>query len=57
MADKYVRDKIRPARIPDEIWEPAKAVAKERGDSLAQIWRDGLVEYVEKYGPVTPPPR
>ena len=40
----------RALRVPDDLWLAAKAVAKERGETLSDVLRDALVEYVRKYG-------
>lgn len=39
---------IRNVRVPDEIWDPAKEKAKERGDNLSEIIRKALIEYNEQ---------
>ncbi len=36
---------VRAIRIPDAIWEPAKAKAGECGEKLAEIIRKALEEY------------
>lgn len=39
----------RTARIEDELWDPALAIAEERGDSLSEMWRVALKRYVKKH--------
>ncbi|GMA26175.1 hypothetical protein GCM10025864_39340 [Luteimicrobium album] len=41
---------LRNVRIPDEVWEPAKVAAAENGETVSDVVRRALVEYV------TPPP-
>ena len=41
---------LRNVRVPDEVWEPAKAAAAENGETVSDVVRRALVEYV------TPPP-
>lgn len=41
---------LRAIRVPDDLWKAAKAVAKERGETLSDVMRAALVEYVRKYG-------
>lgn len=36
-------------RIPDEIYVPAREKAQRQGDSLTDIVREALVEYVKEY--------
>ena len=38
---------IRAVRVPDEIWHPAVAVAKERGTSVTAVVQRALREFVE----------
>ena len=40
----------RTIRISDELWERAKAVAKEHGDNIADIIRAALVAYINSRG-------
>lgn len=40
--------RLRNVRVPDELWEAAKAVAEERGESLSDIIRAALASYVEQ---------
>jgi len=40
----------RSIRISDELWERAKAVAKEHGDNIADIIRAALKAYIENKG-------
>ena len=37
-------------RSPDEIWEPAKRVAEERGETLTDVLNRALVIYARTYG-------
>lgn len=39
---------IRSFRIPDEVYLPAKAKAAERGDTLTDVVRKALEEYVRE---------
>jgi predicted transcriptional regulator len=41
----------RAVRVEDELWEAAKAIAAERGDSLSDIMRDALRRYVKRNTP------
>jgi predicted transcriptional regulator len=41
---------LRALRVPDDLWHRAQAVAKERGETLSDVMRDALWDYVEKYG-------
>lgn len=45
MADET---KARSVRIPDELWEAAKAVADSRYETLSEVIRRALVNYVEE---------
>lgn len=38
----------RTIRIPDELWLPAQAKAEARGESVSDIIRRALTEYVEE---------
>lgn len=46
---------LRNVRVADPLWEAARAVADERGESVSDVVRAALTEYVE--GRFTPPPR
>ncbi|MEU4582945.1 ribbon-helix-helix domain-containing protein [Kitasatospora aureofaciens] len=35
-------------RVPNDLWESAKAVAKSEGHSLSEVIRKMLAAYVEK---------
>ena len=35
----------RTIRIPDEVWQPALAVAEREGDTLSEIVRRALIAY------------
>lgn len=50
MTDERKGIPLRSAKVPDEIWDPARAIAKERGDSLSQLWRDALERYTKRHG-------
>lgn len=38
----------RAVRVPDDLWNAARAKADSRGDSLSQIIREALRRYVQK---------
>lgn len=38
----------RTIRITDELWEAAQAVAEERGESVSDVIRSALEEYVRQ---------
>jgi len=38
----------RTVRIEDGLWDAAKRVAREHGESLSEVIRRALMEYVEK---------
>lgn len=40
---------MRAFRIPDDVYLPAMAKAKARGDSLAEIVTTSLIEYLRDY--------
>lgn len=40
----------RAIRVPDDLWKTAKAIARERGETLSDVLRDALVAYVKRYG-------
>jgi len=42
---------MRGVRVPDEVWLPALAVARRRGENLSDVIRQALSEYA-----TTPPP-
>lgn len=42
---------LRAVRVPNELWDAAKAIARERGESLSDVLREALADYVRKYGP------
>ena len=39
--------KARSIRVPDELWEAAKAIAENRYETLSDVIRRALVTYVE----------
>ena len=41
--------KVRTVRIDDGLWEEAKAAASERGESLSEVIRQALWQYVENH--------
>lgn len=40
----------RAVRVSDDLWSKAQAVAKDRGETLSDVIRDALTEYVRKFG-------
>lgn len=40
----------RAIRVPDDLWQRARAIAKDRGETISEVLRDALVEYVKRYG-------
>ena len=38
----------RTIRVSDELWEAAQAVAEERGESVSDVIRSALEEYVRQ---------
>lgn len=38
----------RAVRVDDELWDAAKAKAEERGESLSDVIREALRQYVTK---------
>ena len=39
---------VRGVRVPDELWEAAKAKAVERGEDLSTVIRAALERYVKR---------
>jgi predicted transcriptional regulator len=39
----------RAVRVEDELWNAAKAIAAERGESLSDVMRDALRRYVRRH--------
>lgn len=39
---------LRNVRVSDEIWEAAKERASENGETVSEVVRRSLAEYVEK---------
>jgi len=39
----------RVVRVADDLWRAAQAVARERGEILSDVIRDGLAEYVRQH--------
>lgn len=40
----------RAIRVPDDLWQAAKAIARSRNETLSDIVRDALVAYVKRHG-------
>jgi len=40
---------MRAIRVSDELWKAAQEVARERGETLSDVIRDGLTQYVKRY--------
>jgi len=40
----------RAVRVPDELWNEALLMAMQKGDTLREVIRRALVEYVETHG-------
>ncbi|MDT4997448.1 MAG: hypothetical protein QOD45_1516 [Pseudonocardiales bacterium] len=38
----------RTVRIPDEVWEAAKAAAERRGEFISDVIRRALIRYVKR---------
>jgi predicted HicB family RNase H-like nuclease len=41
---------LRNVRVADPLWLAARAVAEQRGESLSDVLRAALEEYVKQYG-------
>jgi predicted transcriptional regulator len=39
----------RAIRIPDDLWQAAKSIARDRGETLSEVIRDALAEYVRRH--------
>jgi predicted DNA-binding protein len=39
--------RIRAVRVPDDLWEEAQKVAAERGETLSEVIREALKEYIK----------
>lgn len=39
--------RIRTVRMPDELWEQAQKVAAEKGETLSEVIRRALEEYIK----------
>lgn len=46
---------LRNVRVNAATWEAAKAVAASRGESLSQVIRDALTDYVNRHATVAIP--
>ena len=42
----------RSVRVEDELWLPVKALCEERDDTISQVIRRGLVDYLRTGGVV-----
>ena len=40
---------IRTLRVPDDLWDAAKGIAAERGESLSDVLRAALARYVKRH--------
>lgn len=40
----------RAVRVPDDLWRAAQEIARERGETLSDVLRDALVQYVRRFG-------
>lgn len=45
-AGEHYRTPIRSVRVPDDIWEAAKAEAAERGETVSDV----ILRALERYG-------
>lgn len=43
-----VAGKIRTVRVPDDLWEEAQKVAAENGETVSDVIRRALEEYVQQ---------
>ena len=41
---------LRNVRVADPLWSAARAIAEEREESLSDVMRAALEEYVKRYG-------
>ncbi|MCF3939917.1 hypothetical protein [Gordonia tangerina] len=39
----------RNVRVPDNIWDPALRIAQARGETLSDVIREALTEYIAIY--------
>jgi len=47
--------KRRTFRSPDDIWEPAKRVAKGQGETLTDVLNRALIQYIRLHDPLLLP--
>ncbi len=40
----------RTVRVPDDLWDEAMRTARARGESLSDVIRDCLRDYVQRHG-------
>jgi predicted transcriptional regulator len=50
MAPNKPKTPTRTVRVDDELWDRALALAEQRGESLSDVMRLALSDYVERYG-------
>ena len=55
MSPNKPKTPARNVRVDDALWERARAVAESRGESLSEVIRMGLEQYVAAYGDEVPP--
>lgn len=48
MGETYPGTTLRATRVPDDLWAAAKAAAEQRGETLADVIRRALREYVDQ---------
>jgi predicted transcriptional regulator len=41
--------KLRNVRVDKDLWDRAQTIARERRETLSDVMRRALVEYVERY--------
>jgi hypothetical protein len=41
--------KLRNVRVDKDLWDRAQSIARERRETLSDVMRRALVEYVERY--------
>ena len=49
MTDRSRHTPNRVVRVADDLWHAAQTVARERGETLSDIIRDALAEYVKRH--------
>lgn len=40
---------MRSTRQPDDVWLPAQAIAKRRGETVTDVIRDALRRYIKRH--------